>query len=65
MEPRMNLNTDRTAELDSDIEMSGLLQVASNIIGIPVADVEALVCSELETSHLLQYIFAMMSKQMN
>ncbi len=57
----MDMHTDPMA----DIEMSELLQVASNIIGLPVADVEALICSELDTNHLLVYLSAMMSNHMN
>jgi hypothetical protein len=45
--------------------MTDLLNLASSIIGLPVADVEALLSSELDTHHLLVYISAMMSDRMN
>jgi hypothetical protein len=48
-----------------DTDMTELLLVASNIMGWPIAEVEALIRSELDTSHLLVYLTAMMSDRMN
>jgi hypothetical protein len=57
----MDMNPDRMPDTD----MTELLQVASNIMGWPIAEVEALICSELDTNHLLVYLTAMMSDRMN
>jgi hypothetical protein len=56
---------DKYPDHSASIEMRELLQVASNVTGLPVADVEALIFSELDTTHLLVYISAMMSNDMN
>jgi hypothetical protein len=45
--------------------VSRLLQEASAKTGFSVADIEALVDSELETSHLLEYITAVLAKRTN
>jgi hypothetical protein len=58
---RSNIHSDRTA----DCEMIQLLQAASNITGLPVAEVEALINSDLETDYLLLYINALMAGLMN
>jgi hypothetical protein len=57
----MDVNKDRML----DTYMAELLQVASIAIGLPVAEVEALLGSELETNHLLVYITAVMADRMN
>jgi hypothetical protein len=57
----MDMNPDRMPDTD----MTELLQVASNIMGWPIAEVEALIRSELDTNHLLVYLTAMMSDRMN
>jgi len=45
--------------------MTQLLDLASNMLGLPVADVEALLNCELDTDHLLVYVTAIMSNRMN
>lgn len=57
----MEIHSDRTA----DFAMINLLQAASNMLGLPIADVEALINSDLETDYLLLYINAVMSDRMN
>lgn len=57
----MDMYSDRSA----DFEMIKLLQAASHMLGLPVADVEALINSDLETDYLVVYINAMMSDRMN
>jgi hypothetical protein len=57
----MEINSDRTA----DCAMIKLLQAASNSTGLPVAEVEALINSDLETDYLLLYINALMAGLMN
>ena len=57
----MEIYTDRKA----DFEMMQLLQAASNMIGLPIGEVEALINSDLETDYLLLYINAMMADLMN
>jgi len=46
-------------------QVTKLLQEASARTGFTVSDIEALVASELDTSHLLDYISAVMSNRMN
>lgn len=46
-------------------QMSQMLQQASARTGFTVSEIEALVASELDTSHLLDYITAVMSNRMN
>jgi hypothetical protein len=46
-------------------EMIQLLRAASNITGLPIAEVEALINSDLETDYLLLYINALMAGLMN
>jgi hypothetical protein len=57
----MEINSDRTAHC----EMIELLQAASNSTGLPIAEVEALINSDLETGYLLLYINALMAGLMN
>jgi hypothetical protein len=57
----MQIHSDQQA----DFEMMQLLQAASNMIGLPIAEVEALINSDLETDYLLLYINALMSGLMN
>ncbi|MFZ0955809.1 MAG: hypothetical protein WAN60_05670 [Candidatus Sulfotelmatobacter sp.] len=57
----MEIHSNRTA----DFEMMQLLQAASHMIGLPIAEVEALINSDLETDYLLLYINALMSNLMN
>ncbi|MGD0759444.1 MAG: hypothetical protein ABR921_11095 [Candidatus Sulfotelmatobacter sp.] len=57
----MQIHSDQQA----DFEMMQLLQAASNMIGLPIAEVEALINSDLETDYLLLYINALMSDLMN
>jgi hypothetical protein len=47
------------------LHVSQLLREASAKTGFTVADIEALVDSELETLHLLEYITAVLTKRMN
>jgi hypothetical protein len=56
-----DIHSDRTAAC----EMIQLLQAASNITGLPIAEVEALINSDLETDSLLLYINALMAGLMN
>ena len=53
------------SDQQADFEMMQLLQAASNMIGLPIAEVEALINSDLETDYLLLYINALMSDLMN
>lgn len=46
-------------------QVSDLLREASARTGFAVADIEALVDSELETCYLLDYITAVMTRRMN
>lgn len=48
-----------------DLHVSRLLREASDRTGFAIADIEALVDSELETCHLLEYITAVMTRRMN
>jgi hypothetical protein len=57
----MEIYSDRKA----DFEMMQLLQAASNMIGLPLVEVEALINSDLETDYLMLYINALMSDLMN
>jgi hypothetical protein len=57
----MQIHSDQQA----DFEIMQLLQAASNMIGLPIAEVEALINSDLETDYLLLYINALMSGLMN
>jgi hypothetical protein len=57
----MQIHADRQA----DFEIMQLLQAASNMIGLPIAEVEALINSDLETDYLLLYINALMADLMN
>jgi hypothetical protein len=57
----MQIHSDQQA----DFEIMQLLQAASNMIGLPIAEVEALINSDLETDYLLLYINALMSDLMN
>ena len=61
MEIHSDIHSDRTP----DCEMIQLLRAASNITGLPIAEVEALINSDLETDYLLLYINALMSGLMN
>jgi hypothetical protein len=56
-----DIHSDRTA----DYEMIKLLRAASNITGLSIAEVEALINSELETDYLLLHINALTSGLMN
>src|ERR1700685_974836 len=56
-----DIHSDRTA----DCEMIQLLRAASNITGLPIAGVVALINSDLETDYLLLYINALMAGLMN
>lgn len=47
------------------IPVARLMAEASARTGFTLSDIEAMVDSELETCHLLEYITAVMSKQMN
>ena len=42
-----------------------LMEEASTKTGLSLADIEALVNSELETPHLLEYLTAVLTKRMN
>jgi len=42
-----------------------LMEEASTKTGLSLADIEALVNSELETAHLLEYLTAVLTKRMN
>jgi hypothetical protein len=53
------------SDCKADFEMMQLLQAASNMIGVPIAEVEALINSDLETDYLLLYINALMCDLMN
>ena len=46
-------------------KMAHLMQQASAKTGFSLSDIEAMVASELETPHLLEYITAVMSNRMN
>ncbi len=61
----MEIHSDIHSYRTADGEMIKLLQAASNMTGLPVAQVEALINSDLETNYLLQYINALMSGLMN
>ena len=47
------------------VRVAHLLQEASDRTGFSVADIKALVNCELDTSHLLQYIDAVLTESMN
>jgi hypothetical protein len=47
------------------VRVAHLLEEASARTGFAVADIEALVDCELDTSHVLQYIDAVVGKRMN
>jgi hypothetical protein len=47
------------------VRVTHLLQEASARTGFSVADIEALVDCELDTSHVLQYIDAVLTQSMN
>ena len=48
-----------------DLHVSRLLQEASSRTGFAIADIEALVESELETCYLLEYITAVLNNRTN
>jgi hypothetical protein len=48
-----------------DLHVSRLLQEASSRTGFAIADIEALVESELETGYLLEYITAVLNNRTN
>jgi hypothetical protein len=60
-----DIYSDIQSDCTADCEMVKLLQAASNMTGLPVAEVEALINSDLETDYLLLYINALMAGLMN
>ncbi len=60
-----DIHSDIQSDPTADCEMVKLLQAASNMTGLPVAEVEALINSDLETDYLLLYINALMAGLMN
>ena len=61
----MYIHSDIDSHRTADGEMIQLLRAASNITGLPIAEVEALINSDLETDYLLLYINALMAGLMN